>query len=81
LLSIPALLNEFTTILKDSSIAYTIGVVEMFTTAINLANAGMEYAIPLVSVLILYIVIYFGISYAASLIHRKISLLGYGESM
>ncbi|MDK6028845.1 ABC transporter permease subunit [Ignisphaera sp. 4213-co] len=81
LLSIPALLNEFTTILKDSSIAYAIGVVEMFTTAINLANARMEYAIPLVSVSILYIVICFGISYAASLIHRKISLLGYGESM
>lgn len=81
LLSIPALLNEFTTILKDSSIAYAIGVVEIFTVAINLANARMEYTLPLISVSILYIIICLSISYLANLIHKKIALLGYGESI
>ncbi|MEM0027286.1 MAG: ABC transporter permease subunit [Ignisphaera sp.] len=81
LLSIPALLNEFTTILKDSSIAYAIGVVEIFTVAINLANARMEYALPLISVSILYIIICLSISYTANLIHKKIALLGYGGSI
>lgn len=81
LLSIPALLNEFTTILKDSSIAYAIGVVEIFTSAINLANARMDYALPLASVSILYIVICFSVSYIANTIHKRIALLGYGESL
>ncbi|MEM4441352.1 MAG: amino acid ABC transporter permease [Ignisphaera sp.] len=77
-LSIPALLNEFTILLKDSSIAYAIGVVEMFTVSINIANARMEYVIPLASVAILYLIICYTISFVSNLIHKRISSLGYG---
>ncbi|MEM2229321.1 MAG: amino acid ABC transporter permease [Ignisphaera sp.] len=80
-LSIPALLNEFTILLKDSSIAYAIGVVEMFTVSINIANARMEYVIPLASVGILYLIICYTISFVSNLIHKRIGSLGYGAPL
>lgn len=79
LLSIPALLNEFTIVIKDSSIAYAIGVVDMFTTAVNIANARMEYAVPLICIALIYLIICYTISYISNLIHRKIIVLGYGS--
>ncbi|MEM1645039.1 MAG: ABC transporter permease subunit [Ignisphaera sp.] len=78
LIAIPALLNEFAVLLKDSSIAYAIGVKEMFTLAVNLANARMEYATPLIAVALVYLAICFSISLSANYVSNKLKHMGYG---
>lgn len=78
LISIPALLNEFSTLLKDTSIAYAIGVKEMFTLAINVANSRMEYTTPLVAVSIMYLAICLSITFASNYILNKLKHMGLG---
>jgi len=80
MMSTPALLNEFAVLLKDSSIAYAIGVKEMFTVAVNLANARMEYVHPLIAVAVVYLAICFLISLLATLVSEKLKHMGYGVS-
>lgn len=78
-LSIPGLMNEFTIVFKDTSLAYVIGVAEAFTRAELLARARMDYFTPLVAVALLYLAICLSISYSANLIYRKLRVLGYGQ--
>lgn len=78
LLAIPALLNEFATVLKDTSIAYAIGVVEIFTISVILANARMEYILPLSSVALVYLTICLSVSVTANTITKKLRSMGYG---
>jgi polar amino acid transport system permease protein len=80
LASIPALLNEFATLLKDTSIAYAVGAKEMFTLAINIANARMEYAVPLISVSIIYLAICLFISSVSNYLVDKLKYIGLGVS-
>lgn len=77
-LSLPGLLNEFTILLKDTSLAYSIGVVEMFTQAVHIAQARFEYVAPLTAVAVLYLAICFSISQMVGTLHRKLEVLGYG---
>ncbi|MEM2512010.1 MAG: ABC transporter permease subunit, partial [Ignisphaera sp.] len=78
LLAIPALLNEFAALLKDSSIAYAIGVKEMFTLAVNLANARMEYATPLIAIALVYLGMCLSVSFSANYIANRLKYMGYG---
>lgn len=78
LLATPALLNEFATLLKDTSIAYAIGVTETFTIAVNIANARMEYVTPLVAVSTIYLSLCLFISLLANMLTRKLKAMGYG---
>jgi polar amino acid transport system permease protein len=77
-LSIPGLVNEFTIVLKDSSLAYAIGVVEVFTKADQIARARFDYLAPMTAAAILYFVICFTLSRFASYMYRKLRELGYG---
>jgi ABC-type amino acid transport system permease subunit len=76
--SILALLNEFATLLKDTSIAYAIGAKEMFTLAIDIANARMEYSIPLISVSIIYLAICLLVSSISNYLVIKLKDMGLG---
>lgn len=80
LLATPALLNEFATLLKDTSIAYAIGVTETFTIAVNIANARMEYVTPLVAVSTIYLSLCLFISLLANMLTRKLKAMGYGAT-
>lgn len=77
-LSVPGLINEFTIIFKDTSIAYSIGVVEMFTQATQIAQARFEYTAPLTAVALLYLAICFSISQLINVLYKKLRELGYG---
>jgi len=77
-LSLPGLVNEFTILLKDTSLAYSIGVVEMFTQAVHIAQARFEYVAPLSAVAILYLVTCFSISQSVNVLYGKLRVPGYG---
>jgi len=77
-LSIPGLVNEFTIVLKDSSLAYAIGVVEVFTRADQIARARFDYFAPMTAAAILYFVICFTLSRFAGYLYGKLRELGYG---
>lgn len=78
-LSLPGLVNEYTIILKDSSLAYAIGVVEAFTQAVHIAQARFEYFNPLLAVALLYLAICFSLSQIVNYIYLKLRVLGYGQ--
>jgi len=76
-LSIPALINEYTVLLKDTSVAYAIGVTEMFTQSVHVAQALLSFTYPLVFVSLVYLAICFSLSSIANSLYRKLSY-GYG---
>lgn len=76
-IALPAWINEFSIVLKDSSIAYAIGVTEIFTQAIHVANATMDYLTPLVFVSIIYFLICYPLSQLSNHLHKKLSLMGF----
>ncbi|MEM1740713.1 MAG: ABC transporter permease subunit, partial [Desulfurococcaceae archaeon] len=78
-LSLPGLINEYTIILKDSSLAYAIGVVEAFTQAVHIAQARLEYFSPLIAVALIYLLICFSLSQIINYIYLKLRVLGYGQ--
>lgn len=78
-LSLPGLVNEYTIILKDSSLAYAIGVVEAFTQAVHIAQARLEYFTPLIAVALTYLAICLSLSQVMNYIYLKLRVLGYGQ--
>lgn len=78
-LSLPGLVNEYTILVKDSSLAYSIGVVEMFTQADFIARARFDYLAPLTAVALLYLVVCFSFSQLVNLMYSRLRVLGYGQ--
>lgn len=70
-LSIPGLVNEFTILLKDTSVAYAIGVTEMFTQTVHVAQAIYSYVIPLLFVSAIYLTMCLSLSEFASYLYKK----------
>ncbi|MEM0021259.1 MAG: amino acid ABC transporter permease [Fervidicoccaceae archaeon] len=77
-LSIPALINEYTILLKDTSVAYAIGVTEMFTQSVHVAQVILSFTYPLLFVSAVYLAICFSLSSLANYLYRKLS---YGYSI
>ncbi len=77
-IAIPGLVNQFTIDLKDTSIAYAIGVSELFTQAIHVAQVALDYLTPLLFVGAIYFVITFSASSLTAKIYKKLSIPGLG---
>lgn len=77
-LSVPALINEYTVLLKDTSVAYAIGVTEIFTQSVHVAQAILSFTYPLLFVSAIYLAICFSLSTVANYLYRKLS---YGYSI
>jgi polar amino acid transport system permease protein len=75
-MALPSWINDFTIVLKDTSIAYAIGVVEMFTQAIHVAQVIMDYMWPLVFVALIYLVICYPLSMLSNYLHGKLKMMG-----
>lgn len=75
-IALPGWINEFSIVLKDSSIAYAIGVVEIFTQAIHIAQVIADYLKPLLIVSIVYLGICYPLSYISNRFHRKLIEMG-----
>jgi polar amino acid transport system permease protein len=75
-IALPSWINDFTIVLKDTSIAYAIGVVEMFTQAIHVAQVIMDYMWPLVFVALIYLAICYPLSMLSNYLHGKLKMMG-----
>lgn len=77
-IAIPGLVNQFTIDLKDTSIAYAIGVAEIFTQAVHVAQVILDYLTPLVFVGIIYFILTLTTSQLSEHLYRKYTIPGLG---
>ncbi len=75
-IAIPGWINEFSIVLKDSSIAYAIGVTEIFTQAVHVAQVIADYLKPLLLVSLIYLCICYPLSYISNRFHRRLIEMG-----
>ncbi len=80
-LMIPGWVNEFTIVLKDTSIAYAIGVTEIFTEAVHVAQVVLDYLPPLLIVAAMYFTICYSVSHISDRLYRKFMIPGLGGSI
>ena len=69
---IPAVGNEVITLVKDTSLAFTIAVTEMFTIARQLSSSNTTMA-PLVAAGVFYYVFNFAVAWAMERIEKRLS--------
>ncbi|ARP50766.1 MULTISPECIES: amino acid ABC transporter permease [Caproicibacterium] len=69
---IPALSNEVITLVKDTSLAFTISVVEMFTTAKALASATASM-MPFAAAGLFYYIFNFLVAWVMDIIEKKLA--------
>ncbi len=77
-IAIPGWTNEFTIVLKDTSIAYAIGVSEIFTQTIHVAQATLNYLIPLLIVAGIYFVLTVTVNTVLNTLYNKYRIPGLG---
>lgn len=70
---LPALVNEFITLIKESSVAFTVGVAELMYRGKNLAAQTYEPVRPLVYAAIIYLIMTFTLSKAVEAMERRLS--------
>ena len=58
----PSLGNEFVTLIKDSSLAYIIGVHELFKESRNLMNVTYDVITVYVAVTLFYLILTYGVT-------------------
>lgn len=69
---LPAITNEVITLVKDTSLAFTISVAEMFSTAKAMASAQTSM-MPFVAAALFYYVFNFVVAWAMDLAEKKLS--------
>lgn len=71
---IPPLVSEFITLIKDSSLLSTIGVVELLQSAKVLGANNYDFATPLMVASVFYLVMTLTISFFSKKLERKMAL-------
>ena len=69
---LPALGNEFITLLKETSVAGYIGIMELTKASDIIASRTYEYFVPLIIVAIIYLIMTLGLSKLVKLMERKL---------
>lgn len=69
---LPTITNEVITLVKDTSLAYAIGVIEMFTKAKQLA-ASMTSLVPFIGAAIFYYVFNYLVAYLMERLEKKMN--------
>lgn len=70
---LPALGNEFITLLKETSVASYIGIVELIKASDIIASNTYDYFFPLVIVALIYLILTIGLSHILSLVERRLN--------
>lgn len=70
---LPALGNEFITLLKETSVAGYIGIVELIKASDIIASSTYNYFFPLMIVAVIYLILTLGLSYVMNLLERKLN--------
>lgn len=69
---LPALANEFITLLKESSVAFYIGVADLTNGGIKIRSLTYSDFLPLLAVALIYLVLVVCLSYLVSLLERRL---------
>ena len=70
---LPALANEFIALLKESSVAFYIGVADLTLGGIKIRSITYSNYMPLIAVAIVYLVVVLGLSKCVSILERRMS--------
>lgn len=70
---LPALVNEFITLIKESSITFTVGIAELTYRGKNLASTLFQPVRPLVYAAIIYFIMTFTLSKAMGRLERRLA--------
>lgn len=68
---LPALVNEFITLVKETSVGAYIGIIELTKASDIIASRTYDYFFPLVVVAIIYLIITLGLSKGVQKLERK----------
>ena len=69
---LPALANEFITLLKETSVAFYIGVADLTQGGLKIRSLTFSNFMPLIAVALIYLVLVLGLSYLVSLLERRL---------
>ena len=69
---LPALGNEFITLLKETSVAGYIGIMDLTKASDIIASRTYEYFVPLIIVAIIYLIMTLGLSKLVNLMERRL---------
>ena len=69
---LPALANEFITLLKETSVAFYIGVADLTQGGLKIRSLTFSNFMPLIAVAIIYLILVLGLSYLVSLLERRL---------
>lgn len=70
---LPSLANEFITLLKESSVAFYIGVADLTLGGIKIRSITYSNYMPLIAVAVIYLVVVLGLSRCVSILERRLS--------
>jgi len=70
---LPALGNEFITLLKETSVASYIGIIELTKASDIIASRTYDYFFPLIIIAIIYLIMTLGLSKLVKLMERKLA--------
>ena len=70
---LPALGNEFITLIKETSVGAYIGIIELTKASDIIASRTYDYFFPLILVAIIYLIMTFGLSKGVQALERKLS--------
>lgn len=69
---LPTLCNEFIVLLKETSVAGYVGVIDLTKAGNTIAGRTFEYFIPLLSVAVIYLVLVMILSYLVGILERRL---------
>ena len=69
---LPALGNEFITLLKETSVGAYIGIIELTKASDIIASRTYDYFFPLIIVALIYLIMTLGLSKLVGLMERKL---------
>lgn len=76
--SIPGWSNEFTIVLKDTSIAFAIGVVELMRRGDYIYEGNTDLVLPvLITIAAIYFIVVFVINRGLGIVEKKVEIPGY----
>lgn len=70
---LPSLANEFITLLKESSVAFYIGVADLTLGGIKIRSITYSNYMPLIAVALIYLVVVLGLSKCVSILERRLA--------
>lgn len=69
---LPSLANEFITLLKESSVAFYIGVSDLTQSGLKIRSITYSNFMPLIAIALIYLVMVLGLSYLVSILERRL---------